>query len=390
MNILNKLGFTRRNESETTMNEKNNQKVATNFHFTDKYERNEDEKRIYNLIILDESGSMSCIQEQALNGVNETIKGIMNAQQENPEDNQMISFVSFNSYHSEPEDNVKIIIDCEKIQNTKEITPDQYNPKGSTPLMDAIGLSVTALQKVVKECDNVLVTVITDGMENSSRIYNAMQIKELTEALSKQNWVFTYIGANQDSERTARYMGFSGSMDFEASGQGSEIMWGRLHSSHRAYYRKVRNEKNTGIKEDYTSDFFSSKESMNRITPRFINSLNPDEIFVFGSNIEGRHGGGAARQALEHFGAIMGQGTGLQGQSYAIPTMGGLNEMKHYIDEFIQFADSHPEMKFLVTRIGCGIAGYTPEEIAPMFAKAYSLPNVYLPEDFWKVLTYKY
>lgn len=87
----------------------------------------------------------------------------------------------------------------------------------------------------------------------------------------------------------------------------------------------------------------------------------------------------------------MGQGVGLQGQSYAIPTMqGGVETIRPYVDEFIQFADCHPEMTFLVTRIGCGIAGFSDEEIAPLFARALALPNVYLPASFWKVLNYKY
>jgi hypothetical protein len=91
--------------------------------------------------------------------------------------------------------------------------------------------------------------------------------------------------------------------------------------------------------------------------------------------------------AVEKFGAVYGQGVGLQGQSYAIPTMqGGVDTIKPYVDEFIRFADSRSELTFLVTRIGCGIAGFRDEEIAPLFALAYSLPNVYLPASFWKVL----
>ena len=124
-----------------------------------------------------------------------------------------------------------------------------------------------------------------------------------------------------------------------------------------------------------------------RITPERITNLRPGEIFVFGSNLAGMHGGGAARIAVDRFGAIMGQGVGLQGQCYAIPTMqGGVNTIQPYVDEFIRFAKSHPEMTFLVTRIGCGIAGFRPEQIAPLFAAAVNLPNVHLPHDFWKEL----
>lgn len=125
----------------------------------------------------------------------------------------------------------------------------------------------------------------------------------------------------------------------------------------------------------------------NEYTPERITELKANEIFVFGSNLAGAHGGGAARLAYNRFGAVWGQGVGLQGQSYAIPTMqGGVETIKPYVDEFCRFALKHPEYKFLVTRIGCGIAGFTPEEIAPLFIKAIELNNVVLPKDFVEVI----
>ena len=118
-----------------------------------------------------------------------------------------------------------------------------------------------------------------------------------------------------------------------------------------------------------------------------IDILEEHEIFVFGSNLAGRHGGGAARAANMKFGAEWGVGVGLTGQSYAIPTMqGGVETIKPYVDEFIRFAQANPELKFLVTRIGCGIAGFRDEEIAPLFDKAMQVPNIYLPETFFKIL----
>lgn len=120
-----------------------------------------------------------------------------------------------------------------------------------------------------------------------------------------------------------------------------------------------------------------------RYTPDFITHLNNGEIFVFGSNLRGLHGGGAARLAYERFGAIWGQGVGMQGQSYGIPTMhGGVDAIKPYVDEFIEFAKNHTEYTFLVTKIGCGIAGFKEEEIAPLFADAVSVDNIILPESF--------
>ena len=120
-----------------------------------------------------------------------------------------------------------------------------------------------------------------------------------------------------------------------------------------------------------------------QFTPDFITELKENEIFVFGSNLEGMHGGGAARLAYNKFGAIWGQGVGFQGQSYGIPTMhGGVDAIKPYVDEFIEFAKSHPELTFLVTRIGCGIAGFRDEEIAPLFKECIEIDNVILPRSF--------
>ena len=122
-------------------------------------------------------------------------------------------------------------------------------------------------------------------------------------------------------------------------------------------------------------------------TPEQISELKADEVFVFGSNLEGMHGGGAAFYAWKHFGAVMGCGVGLRGQSYAIPTMqGGVETIEPYVSSFIAFAREHPEHFFYVTRIGCGIAGFRDKEIAPLFAEAIDVPNICLPESFVKAL----
>lgn len=124
-----------------------------------------------------------------------------------------------------------------------------------------------------------------------------------------------------------------------------------------------------------------------RTSPGRIEQLAENEIFVFGSNLAGMHGGGAARLARLKWGAVMGQGVGLQGRTYAIPTMqGGPETIKPYVDEFIAFAKAHPGLRFLVTEIGCGIAGFTPSQIAPLFAGAADVPNILLPARFWDVL----
>ena len=118
-------------------------------------------------------------------------------------------------------------------------------------------------------------------------------------------------------------------------------------------------------------------------TPERISELKENEIFVFGSNLAGAHGGGAARLAYKRFGAVWGEGVGLYGQTYAIPTMqGGVETIKPYVDAFIRFAKAHSRLTFLVTRIGCGIAGFRDEEIAPLFTDAINVENIILPKEF--------
>ena len=138
---------------------------------------------------------------------------------------------------------------------------------------------------------------------------------------------------------------------------------------------------------DYKTIQIKEKLNPERITPAFIQSLKPNEIFVFGSNLSGWHGGGAARTAHEQFGAIWGTSSGPQGQCYAIPTMqGGTETIKPYVDEFIEYAKAHPDKLFLVTAIGCGIAGFHEEQIAPLFKAAVPVSNIALPVEFWLLL----
>ena len=138
-----------------------------------------------------------------------------------------------------------------------------------------------------------------------------------------------------------------------------------------------------GCYEKYIAPALPERE----FTPRCITSLAPNEVFVFGSNLGGLHGGGAARLAFENFGAEWGVGVGMTGQCYAIPTMqGGVDTIVSYVDEFIDYALQHPELKFFVTKIGCGIAGFAEEQIAPLFKNAMNVPNIILPESFYYIL----
>lgn len=134
-----------------------------------------------------------------------------------------------------------------------------------------------------------------------------------------------------------------------------------------------------------------------KITPNNITHLKPNEIFVFGSNMLGHHAGGAARTAVEKFGAVYGQPVGLQGQSYALPTLDAnmnkvsLEQLKGTIERFTETVLSHPNKRFLLTEIGCGIAGFKVSEIAPLFEKAFlkNVSNLSFPQSFIDYLTNK-
>ncbi len=161
-------------------------------------------------------------------------------------------------------------------------------------------------------------------------------------------------------------------------------MWNRLPDDFRDVLRKMDEMSFYQLPE------VKMKKPEKRIAPGKISALCDNEIFVFGSNLSGQHGGGAARVAHRNFGAEWGVGVGLTGRCYAIPTMqGGVETIKPYVDGFAEFAKEHTEYRFLVTRIGCGIAGFKDEEIAPLFAQAAQLENVSLPASFWKILEEK-
>ena len=188
--------------------------------------------RIFNLIIIDESGSMGTIKQQAINSVNETIQTIRAAQQRNENQEHFVTLVSFN-------DMVKTINDCVAVDEVQELTAETYQPNCCTALYDAMGMSLNALRKKVADEDKVLVTVITDGYENASREYSGKAIKALVEELKTKGWVFAYIGANHNVEAAAASMSITNTMSFKATDEGVKDMCTGACYSSSAWYDKV-------------------------------------------------------------------------------------------------------------------------------------------------------
>lgn len=211
-----------------------------------------DIKRIINLIILDASGSMESIYNQALTGTNETIQTIRIGQKDHPELQQYLTFASFNSGN----DYLKVKYSVTPIDEVKEITKEDYVACGCTALYDAMGEMISDLKRKMTPEDRVLVTVITDGYENSSIHWSGPQIKSLVEELRHEGWTFTYIGANQDVEAVAGSMGIRNTLAFEETEEGTAKMYKRDSLSRKRFMDKLSHLKMMGCKclveeEDY-------------------------------------------------------------------------------------------------------------------------------------------
>ena len=201
-------------------------------------------QKIYNLIVLDASGSMYSIKNEAIAGVVETIQTIRTAQEENASQEQLFSLIVFNGRR------IATVYDRMPITKVPDFKEKDYLPTDNTPLYDAMGDSITHLHQYINEDDNALVTIITDGYENSSVEWNHQRITQLVEDLKKKNWLFTYIGANQDALAVAKDMGIDHSMNFSADVAGTKKMF----LKEKLFYSKLAGGKS--FSEAKKEDFF--------------------------------------------------------------------------------------------------------------------------------------
>ena len=208
-------------------------------------------QKIYNLIVLDASGSMYSIRNEAIAGVVETIQTIRTAQDENANQEHLLSLVVFNGKH------ISTVYDRMPITKVPDFTEKEYQTTDNTPLYDAMGKAITNLQRYINEDDNVLVTVITDGYENASVEWNHQRVFQLVEDLKKKNWLFTYIGANQDAMAVAKGMGIDHSMNFSSDIRGTKEMFIKEQRSRKSFYDKLARGislKKVMAEEDYFAD----------------------------------------------------------------------------------------------------------------------------------------
>lgn len=374
-----------------TLKEKHDDKNAVQKNITDNKTAaiSIDSMKVYHLIILDESGSMMPVRQQTVSGCNETIQTVRQMQEMNPDQRHFVSIYPFQTGRS------RYVVKDKPVVKVNELQSQDYSPNSCTPLYDAIGYTLTDLKELLGEDVAAYVTIITDGYENDSHHFNLKMIRALIDEMKERKVVFSFIGAQIDSKEYGRIMGIDNTLQFDNDQQGTREMWERermakMRSSSKWRYSTLYanlDERKKFYNEENKGGYYDEQEDRSRITPSNITKLRQNEIFVFGSNIEGKHDGGASRYALEHFGAIYGQAEGIQGLSYAIPTV-GVSEMEinEAVQRFVNYAYKHRDMTFLVTLVGCGNAGLTPYIIAPMFRYAVNLYNVKLPKEFWMYL----
>lgn len=215
-------------------------------------EKNKTIQKVFNLIILDESGSMEMIEKQAVSGLNETLQTISNAQREHAEQQHYVSFVTFNT------NGIKTVMDRKEVEAGKTLKWTDYKPNACTPLFDAMGQSINRLKKHVTEEDVVLVTIITDGMENASREYSGSDIKRLVSEMKERGWVFAYIGTNQDVDAVADSMGIRSRMAYEYSQTGADAMFCMERQCRTAFYDTLSSRGVDALKKNVNFDFFNS------------------------------------------------------------------------------------------------------------------------------------
>lgn len=191
-------------------------------------------KRVFNLIVVDESGSMCVIEKQALAGLNETIQTVKKVQEVHPDMEQHITIMTFDSGHK------RYIYDNVLAKDATMLSEKDYNPGGATPLYDAVGIAISRLNAITTDDDHVLVTIITDGEENCSTEYSLNMIKTLIEKLKKHNWTFSFIGTdNLDVESMAKEMNIDNHLTFTEDAEGTAEMFATERACRMSFMHNI-------------------------------------------------------------------------------------------------------------------------------------------------------
>ena len=211
---------------------------------------------IYNVIILDESGSMSSIYKETLLSMNEVLGGIRKNQEEYPDQKNFVTIVTFEGNGIS---GIKLRRDRVPIETIANFTEKDYQPGGCTPLYDAMGKTLNELEGLVHEDDRVMATIITDGYENASEEYSGKTIKALVDRLREKGWTLAYIGANQDAVEVAKDLHINNALDFCATGEGVAMM--------SVHFRKARSKASAKWTEMKEKGVFGSLDGLFEDTP---------------------------------------------------------------------------------------------------------------------------
>ena len=360
-------------------------------------EKQAERTKVYNVIIMDRSGSMWEIQKPAIMGYNEVLGGVKAAATKFAEtQEQYMTLVLFDSSSID-----EVYWNADPAV-AERLTGETYQPGACTPLYDAMGRTLTKLDKELKgdKDHTVVVTVITDGLENSSTEYSGAAIKALVEHLKEEGWSFAYMGTDHDVHGVSVSLSITNVVKFEKTEEETMETFRKERRARERWFEEENNyilacptasyEEKIRFKKAKAARYYEEEPAneafAGRVTPTRVSVLRPDEVFVFGSNDMGAHNGGAARLAVQRFGARMGVASGPQGQCYAIPTVGvgiGPDEIRAEFHRLVEHAVAHPEKIFLVTALGCGHGGYDPDTMSRMLEEGINVPNIHFPMAFW-------
>lgn len=361
-------------------------------------EKQAEKTKVYNVIIMDRSGSMWDIQRPAIQGYNEVLGGVK-ADAKRFADTQE-HFITLVLFDSTSIDEVYWNDDPEKAEI---LTDKTYVPGAATPLYDAVGRTLTRLEKELRDDKrhSVVVTIITDGYENSSEEYDLPAVRALIEHLKAEGWSFAYMGTDHDVQGVSVSLSITNVVQFKKTEAETREVFRKERRARERHSQKMwefdqycpeaseedRLRFSIGAAAEYYQEPDINPAYADRITPVKVKSLGPNEVFVFGSNELGNHNGGAAYVALKKFGAMPGVPEGLQGQSWAIPTVGdaiGPHEIAQSFHRLVEFAKVHTEVTFYVTALGCGHGGYEPEFISRYLEEGIPVKNIRYPLVFWQ------
>lgn len=194
-------------------------------------------KKVFNLLILDESGSMDMIEGATISGVNETIQSIQLAQNNHPEQEHFVTLMTFNS------EGIKYHFDGMSVKEIPSFSSDNYHPNYCTPLYDAIGSGISKFRRQVEDDDQVLITIITDGLENDSHEYDYKTVINLMDKMKRRGWMITYIGANQDAIKTAHDLHIDNGLEYDATPEGVKLMMEMDRKSRNNLYNCIAESK---------------------------------------------------------------------------------------------------------------------------------------------------